>query len=124
VQRLDATGLTIMPGLIDAHCHLSFDDAASNLEIFHQRRNALSALVASYNARKLVRAGVTSILDPDSVHENMVDLRDAIEAGVVPGPRMSVGCYALITAVGGTAGRLISDEGVTGYYKVVQGETE
>ncbi len=124
LRRLDASGMTVMPGLIDAHCHLSFDDAASNLEIFHQRRNALSALVASYNARKLLRAGVTSILDPDSVHENMVDLRDAIEAGVVQGPRMSVGCYALITAVGGTAGRLISDEGVTGYYKVVQGETE
>ncbi len=124
LRRLDVAGMTVMPGLIDAHCHLSFDDATSNLEIFHQRRNALSALVASYNARKLLRAGVTSILDPDSVHENMLDLRDAIEAGVVPGPRMSCGCYALITAVGGTAGGLIADEGVTGYYKVVQGETQ
>lgn len=122
--RIDATGLTVMPGLIDAHCHLSFDDAESNPEIFHQRRNALSALVASYNARKLLRAGVTGVLDPDSVHENTVDLRDAIQAGVVEGPRIACGCYALITAVGGTAGRLIADTGVTGYYKVVQGRDE
>ena len=56
VDRLDVKGMTIMPGLIDAHCHLSFDDAGSNAEIFYHRRNALSALVAAYNARKLLRA--------------------------------------------------------------------
>jgi imidazolonepropionase-like amidohydrolase len=124
VRTIDAAGQTVMPGLIDAHCHLAFDDAASNSEIFHQRRNALSALVASYNARKLLRAGVTGILDPDSTFENMIDLRDAIEAGIVEGPRMSCGAYALITGVGGTAGRLINDEHVTGYYMAVNSRDE
>ncbi|WP_370205569.1 metal-dependent hydrolase family protein [Pararhodobacter marinus] len=124
LRRIDATGCTVMPGLIDTHCHLAFDDAASNAEIFHQRRNALSALVASYNARKLLRAGVTGLLDPDSTFENMIDLRDAIEAGIVEGPRMSCGAYALITGVGGTAGRMIADEGVTGYYKPVNSRDE
>jgi imidazolonepropionase-like amidohydrolase len=123
-RHIDAAGLTVMPGLIDAHCHLSFDDAGSNPEIFHQRRNALSALVAAYNAKKLLRAGVTGILDPDSVFENMVDVRDAIEAGIVEGPRIACGCYALISGVGGTAGRLIADSGVTGYYKVVGNKDE
>lgn len=124
VDRLDASRMTIMPGLIDTHCHLAFDDAASNDEIFYHRRNALSALVASYNARKLLRAGVTGILDPDSTFENMIDLRDAIDANIVQGPRMACGSYALITAVGGTAGRLIADDGVTGYYKVVKNKEE
>jgi len=124
LRKLDAKGLTVMPGLIDTHCHLAFDDAGSNSEIFFQRRNALSALVASYNARKLLRAGVTGILDPDSTFENMIDLRDAIEANVVEGPRMACGSYALITTVGGTAGRLISDEGVSGYYKLVKTRDE
>ena len=123
-RRLDLTGKTVMPGLIDAHCHLSFDDAASNPEIFYLRRNALSALVAAYNAKKLLRAGVTGILDPDSVFENMVDVRDAAESGVIEAPRIACGCYALITAVGGTAGRLINDTGITGYYKSVQGKDE
>lgn len=123
-SRVDATGMTVMPGLIDAHCHLSFDDAASNPELFYQRRNALSALVATYNAKKLLRAGVTGVLDPDSVFENMVDVRDAIEAGFFEGPRIACGCYALITGVGGTAGRLINDTGETGYYKVVSGKDE
>ena len=124
VQRIDASGCTVMPGLIDAHCHLTFDDAASNPEIFHQRRHALSALVAAYNAKKLIRAGVTGILDPDSVHECSLDLRTAINAGVVEGPRMACGCYALINSVGGTAGNLIANEGVTGYYKVVRSADE
>lgn len=121
---IDARGQTVMPGLIDAHCHLAFDDAASNAEIFHQRRNALSALVASYNARKLLRAGVTGILDPDSTFENMIDLRDAIDANIVEGPRMSCGSYALINNLGGTAGTLIADRGVSGYYKVASGRDE
>ena len=124
LKRIDATGQSVMPGLIDAHCHLAFDDAGSNAEIFHQRRNALSALVAGYNARKLLRAGVTGILDPDSTFENMIDLRDAIEANIVEGPRMSCGAYALITGVGGTAGRLIQDEGTTGYYMAVNSRDE
>lgn len=124
VEKLDVKGMTVMPGLIDTHCHLAFDDAGSNSEIFFQRRNALSALVASYNARKLLRAGVTGILDPDSTFENMMDLRDAIDANIVQGPRMACGSYALITTVGGTAGRLIRDDGVTGYYKVVKNKEE
>ena len=37
--RIDARGMTVMPGLIDAHVHLSFDDAQSNAEIFYHRRN-------------------------------------------------------------------------------------
>jgi len=120
-RRIDVGGKVVMPGLIDAHCHLSFDDAGSNPEIFHQRRNALSALTAAYNARKLLRAGVTGMLDADSVFENMVDVRDAAEAGIIQAPRIVCGCYAMITVVGGTAGRLIADTGITGYYVAVQG---
>ena len=123
-ERIDAAGLTLMPGLIDAHCHLAFDDAESNSELFHQRRNALSALIAAYNAKKLVRAGFTGILDPNSTFENMIDLRDAIDAGVTQGPRMACGAYALITSIGGTAGRLINNSGVTGYYMAVNGADE
>jgi imidazolonepropionase-like amidohydrolase len=124
VARIDASGMTVMPGLIDAHVHLSFDDAQSNAEIFYHRRNALSALVAAYNARKILRAGVTSILDPDSVYECTIDVRDAIEAGVIDGPRIACGAYALMTSVGGTAGRLIPDHGAIGWGKVLKDKDE
>jgi imidazolonepropionase-like amidohydrolase len=124
LHRIDATGLTVMPGLIDAHCHISFDEPNSNDELFFHRREGLAAIIAAAHVPKLLAAGVTGFLDADSLYEVGVDLRDAIEAGIVIGPRMSTGGNALLTSVGGTAGRLIPDEGRRGYGKVVNGRDE
>jgi len=122
---IDATLCTVMPGLIDAHCHISFDEPSSNDELFfHRNREGLAAIIAAANVVKLLRAGVTGFLDADSLFEVGVDLRDAIEAGIVPGPRMATGGNALLTAAGGTAGRLIPDEGLIGYGKVVSSRDE
>ena len=83
--------MTVMPGLIDAHCHISFDEPSSNDELFFHRREGLAAIIAAANVRKLLAAGVTGFFDADSLWEIGVDLRDAIEAGIVPGPRMATG---------------------------------
>jgi len=117
--RIDATGLTLMPGLIDAHCHMTFDEPSSNDELFFHRREALAAIIAAQNVKKLIRAGVTAFVDPDCIFDIGVDLRDALEANVIPGPRMLTGGNALLTSVGGTAGRLIPDEGLRGYARIV-----
>ncbi|MGE0483234.1 MAG: amidohydrolase family protein [Gammaproteobacteria bacterium] len=123
-RRIDATGMTVMPGLIDAHCHISFDEPNSNDELFFHRREGLAAIIAAAHVPKLLAAGVTGFLDADSLYEIGVDLRDAIEAGIVTGPRMATGGNALLTSVGGTAGRLIPDEGRRGYGLVVNGRDE
>lgn len=122
--RIDASGASIMPGLIDSHCHITFDDVQSNDELFFHRPAVTSALVTAFNLRKLLHAGVTGFMDPDTVHGIGPEVRDAIEAGVIEGPRMSTGVQALLTAVGGTAGRLIPDEGAVGYAKVVNTRDE
>jgi len=124
VRRIDASGMTVMPGLIDAHCHISFDEPHSNDELFFHRREGLAAIVATYNARKVLRAGVTSLFDADSIFSVSLDLRDAIEAGIVEGPRMACGGNALFTSVGGTAGMLVPDEGAIGYLKVTRTRDE
>jgi len=124
VQRIAIRGFTLMPGLIDAHCHVSFDAPRSNDELFFHRRAGLSAIIAAADIRKLLCAGVTGLFDADSIHDIGVDLRDAIEAGVVEGPRMAAGGHALMTSVGGTAGRLIPDEGLRGYAVVVRTRDE
>ncbi|MFM7756626.1 MAG: amidohydrolase family protein [Actinomycetota bacterium] len=116
---IDAHGATLMPGLIDAHCHITFDDVQSNDELFYHRPAALSSLVTAFNLPKLLMAGVTSFMDPDTVHGIGPQIRDAVEAGVIEGPRIATGVQALLTAVGGTAGRLIPDEGEVGYAQVV-----
>ena len=124
IQRIDATGMTVMPGLIDAHCHISFDEPHSNDELFFHRREGLAAIVAAHNARKVLRSGVTSMFDADSIFTVSLDLRDAIEAGLVEGPRMACGGNALFTSVGGTAGMLVPDEGAIGYLKVTRTRDE
>lgn len=124
VTRIDASGCTVMPGLIDAHCHISFDEPQSNDELFFHRREGLSAIVAAHNVRKILRSGVTSLFDADTIFEVSLDVRDAIEGGLVEGPRMTCGGNALFTSVGGTAGLLVPDEGAIGYLRVTRTRDE
>ncbi len=124
VERLDAAGHTVMPGLIDVHCHLSFDETQSNDEFFFHRREGLSAIITAYHVKKLLCAGITGVLDPDCIFDVSLDVRDAIEARIIPGPRMVCGGNALFTSVGGTAGLLVPDEGKRGYMRVVRNKDE
>jgi imidazolonepropionase-like amidohydrolase len=122
--RVDARDCTVMPGLIDAHCHITFGEPASNDELFFHRPQSTSMLLAAFNVPKLLRAGVTGFLDADCIHDLGPALRDAIDAGIVEGPRMVSGLNALLTAAGGTAGRLIPDAGRLGYAHVMTDRSE
>lgn len=123
-RTVDVAGLTVMPGIIDAHTHVTLGEPASNDELFHRREPATAALVAAYNVRKILQAGVTSILDVDGIYNIGPALRDAINAGIVEGPSMKSGTFALMTAVGGTAGRMIPNHGTAGYAEVVHNRDE
>jgi imidazolonepropionase-like amidohydrolase len=120
----DATGLTVMPGLIDTHTHVTLGEPASNDELFFHRQPVLAALLAGFNLGKVLRAGVTSIMDVDGLFNIGPALREAVAAGIVEGPHMKSGLYALMTAVGGTAGRMIPDEGTAGYAEVTRNRDE
>lgn len=124
IRRVDATGLTVMPGLIDAHTHITLGEPRTNDELFMHRDPATAAILAAYNVRKVLRAGVTSMFDVDGIFNIGPALRDSIKAGVVEGPTMKSGSYALMTAVGGTAGKLIPDSGTAGYAEVVRNKEE
>ena len=118
-QTIDAEGMTVTPGLIDAHCHMTFDDVQSNDELFFHRPPTTAAMVTLFNLPKLLLAGVTSIMDPDTVMGIGPEIREVVESGAFPGPRIATGVQALLTSVGGTAGRLIPDHGKVGYAAVV-----
>jgi len=119
VEHVDASGLTVMPGLIDAHCHISFGEPASNDELFFHRDQSTAAMLAAFNVQKLLLAGVTGFLDADCLWNLGPALRDCIDAGIVEGPRMTSGMNALLTAAGGTAGRLIPESGTAAYAHVM-----
>jgi len=116
---IDATGATIMPGLIDAHCHITFDDVQSNDELFFHRPPTTAAMVTLFNLPKLLLSGVTSIMDPDTIMGIGPEVREVVRSGAFPGPRIKTGVQALVASVGGAAGRLIPDEGAVGYAAIV-----
>ena len=61
VSVYDATGTTVMPGLIDAHCHISYGEARSAEEVDIYGGAEWNAVRAVWNAGKVLQAGVTGI---------------------------------------------------------------
>jgi imidazolonepropionase-like amidohydrolase len=84
-QLVDLSQQTVLPGLIDAHTHM-FDTPKPGMS------REMSALIAIQNTQNDLRAGFTAIRDM-STHGNGyadVDIRNAINKGVIDGPRQQV----------------------------------
>jgi imidazolonepropionase-like amidohydrolase len=91
---IDATGKFILPGLIDAHCHISLHQGA--LPGVKYTSNAeFCTLWAAYAIGRVLRAGVTSIAVPGGKWFTDVTVREAVEGGLLEGPRMVVAGRAL-----------------------------
>jgi imidazolonepropionase-like amidohydrolase len=118
---IEAAGKTVMPGLIDAHCHISYGEGRSAEEVDVYGGAEWAAVRAVWNCGKVLRAGVTSFCDPGSTWLVAVTARDAIASGMFPGPRIfAAGRH--IAADGGFAdyfptwlGMPVSAEGVLCY---------
>jgi imidazolonepropionase-like amidohydrolase len=96
----DATGLTVMPGLVDAHMHISFGEAHSEEELSLHTPVAFRAIRAAVDAHKVLRAGVTTACDPGGPQGIAVAVRNAVEAGLVEGPRLSAAGRQITTQQG------------------------
>ena len=86
--RIELPNATVLPGFIDAHTHITMDPkfGYETLAISAPRQ----ALIGAKNARTTLLAGFTTVRNVGASDFTDVALRDAINAGDVPGPRMLV----------------------------------
>jgi len=86
--RIELPNATILPGLIDAHTHLTMDPMFGYAELGISVPR--EALIGAKNARLTLNAGFTTVRNVGAGGYTDVALRDAIDAGGIPGPRMLV----------------------------------
>jgi len=108
-DAIDVQGRTVMPGLIDAHTHLSSDISRSPgfgpppaLHGELPRPRELGYFVLAKTARVLLAAGITTVRDVGSYDDEAIALREAVRLRIAEGPRiLSCGRIISATAPGG-----------------------
>jgi imidazolonepropionase-like amidohydrolase len=90
---IELPNATLLPGLIDAHTHLTFDPTFGYQELGISIPK--EALIGAKNARLTLQAGFTTVRNVGASGYADIALRDAINEGMVPGPRIMASGPAL-----------------------------
>jgi imidazolonepropionase-like amidohydrolase len=99
-ERIDLGGTTLLPGLIEAHSHVllhPYDEASWNDQVLKEARS-LRVARATNHLRDTLLAGFTTIRDlgTEGAAYDDVGLRQAVEQGILIGPRMRVATRAVV----------------------------
>ncbi|MCK8458512.1 metal-dependent hydrolase family protein [Sphingomonas faeni] len=94
VERVDLGERTLLPGLIDMHVHLTSDPTLSGYRQLEFTDNFWT-VVGVANARRTLDAGFTTVRNVGASNYDDVALKQGIERGYVPGPRIVPATYAL-----------------------------
>ena len=98
-ERVDAAGLTVLPGLIDCHVHLCFHGRGIDLGESLATPPSLTLLHAVESCRNTLSAGFTTVRDAGGTP---AAVRIAVERGYFPGPRMVL-AIQILSQTGGHA---------------------
>jgi imidazolonepropionase-like amidohydrolase len=101
---VDLPGVTLLPGLIDLHVHLTADPRYGGYRGLEFTDNFWT-VVGVANAKKTLEAGFTTVRNVGSANYDDVAIKQGIEAGLIPGPRIVPATYA----IGATGGHCDAD---------------
>jgi imidazolonepropionase-like amidohydrolase len=101
-REIDLPGTTLLPGLIEGHAHLflhPYDETPWNDQVLKESPS-FRTILAVRHAEATVRSGFTTERDLGTEGAGYADLavRDAIDAGVIPGPRLAVATLAIVAS--------------------------
>jgi imidazolonepropionase-like amidohydrolase len=85
---IDLEGRTLMPGMILAHVHLSYNHVKTLQDLDLKAPPEVSTIAAVCNARTMLECGFTAGLSAGALHMVDIHIRDAINHGQIPGPRL------------------------------------
>jgi imidazolonepropionase-like amidohydrolase len=88
-KRIDASGGTILPGLVEAHFHPTYFNVAELADLDIKYPVEYVTLLAAANARLALECGYTAARSGGSLHNIDVWLKKAIEEDLFPGPRLA-----------------------------------
>ncbi|WP_341713370.1 amidohydrolase family protein [Erythrobacter sp.] len=111
-ERVDWSAYTVLPGLIDLHTHLADAGQDADVALPFKTSPQLTALIGARNAKITLEAGFTTVRDVGT-YRGLTDvaLRDAINRGLVPGPRMFVaGAYLTHPGGGGELNGVVPND--------------
>ena len=99
-ELIDLSAMTVLPGLMDMHVHLTGELSPRSYLERVQFESADQAVRAVAYARTTLMAGFTTVRNPGDDGKATIALRKAIEAGLVPGPRIFTSGKSLATTGG------------------------
>jgi len=114
-QAVELGGATCLPGLIDSHTHLTGETSPTGYTDQFRWNVADYAIRSTVYARRTIDAGFTTVRNLGDNDGESISLRKAIDAGIVPGPRI----FTAAQAIGSTGGHA---DGTDGYRKDLAGD--
>lgn len=103
-QDLDLRGKTVLPGFVDAHTHIFLHGYSETPSINQERDEGLieRTIRATNHCRAALKAGFTTYRDlgTEGAHDADVGVRDAVNRGLIPGPRLFVATEPLASSGG------------------------
>ncbi len=105
-ERIDLGGRTLMPGMVQGHFHSTYRDIGAQKWVFgFEKAPIYHAYIAAENARRALYCGFTSVVGASAAWDVDASLRDAIEDGLLEGPRVVPSSHDLVTTGDATDNR-------------------